>query len=188
MKHHLNPEKWVVLYGDYLFSYTKNRISNTQDSEELVQDTFLAAFKAKDSFQGKASEKTWLTSILKRKIIDYYRKNSSKKTHSFSEINFFYDNEDKRSGRWVEDKVPQNWNKSISQLIENKELGETLNLCMEKLPSKLYEVFKMKTLDDIDSKIICKDLNISSSNLWVMLHRARLNLRNCLEVNWYDKN
>ncbi|APD07253.1 putative RNA polymerase sigma factor [Flavobacteriaceae bacterium UJ101] len=187
MKHSLKPDQWVELYGDYLFSYTRNRISHKLDAEELVQDTFLAAYKAKDGFKGNASEKTWLTSILKRKIIDYYRKNSSKKTYSFTEMDSFFNQEGNKVGVWVDSKTPQNWGKSIDQLIENQELGQTLEHCLDKLPEKLYQPFKMKTLDDVDSKEICKILNISTSNLWVMLHRARLNLRDCLETNWYHK-
>ncbi len=158
MKHHLNPEQWVELYGDYLFSYTKNRISNTVDAEELVQDTFLAAYNAKDSFKGNASEKTWLTSILKRKIIDHYRKNSARNTYSFTEIDSYFNEEGENVGVWVESKIPQNWGKMIDELIENIELGETLNHCMNRLPENLYQTFKMKTLDEVDSKEICNVL------------------------------
>lgn len=188
MKHNLSPERWVELYGDYLFSYTKNRISNTTDAEGLVQDTFLAAYSAKNAFKGNASEKTWLTAILKRKIIDYYRKNNSKKTYCFSEIDYFQQEGDAVVGEWLPSKAPLNWEKTIDELIENEELGQTLNHCMDKLPKMLYQTFKMKTLDEIDSKEICNVLNISTSNLWVMLHRARLALRDCLETNWYKKN
>ena len=75
----LNPDKWIDNYADYLFNYAVVRVNNSDVAKDLVQDAFFAALKSAKNFQGKSTERTWLVSILKRKVIDYYRKINSKK-------------------------------------------------------------------------------------------------------------
>ncbi|GGK37395.1 MULTISPECIES: sigma-70 family RNA polymerase sigma factor [Flavobacteriaceae] len=184
-KHTLNPEKWVPLYADYLFNYTISRINNHDQAKDLVQDTFFAALNAKDNFQGKASERTWLISILKRKIIDYYRKINSAKGKAEVKMNFYSDGE--LEGDWIEERVPTDWNAEIEKNIENKELTIALENCINSLPEKYAMVFRMKTIQQFETEEICKELEITSSNLWVIIHRARTQLRKCMEDNWFKK-
>ncbi len=182
-KHILNPEKWVPLYADYLFNYTISRINNHDQAKDLVQDTFFAALNAKDNFQGKASERTWLISILKRKIIDYYRKINSAKGKAEVKMNFYSDGE--REGDWIEERVPTDWNAEVEKNIENDELTIALEKCINNLPEKYAMVFRMKTIQQFETEEICKELEITSSNLWVIIHRARTQLRKCMEDNWF---
>ena len=182
-KHILVPEKWVALHADYLFNYTISRINNRDFAKDLVQDTFFAGLKAKDNFLGKASERTWLISILKRKIIDHYRKINSAKGKAEVKINFYSDGE--REGEWIEERVPSSWTNEIEKNIENEELNTALENCIDNLPDRYSMVFRMKTIEQFDTEEICKELEITSSNLWVIIHRARTQLRKCMEDNWF---
>ncbi|WP_298364157.1 sigma-70 family RNA polymerase sigma factor [uncultured Lutibacter sp.] len=182
-KHTLSPNKWVALHSDYLFNYTISRVNNHEIAKDLVQETFFAGLKAMENFQGKASERTWLISILKRKIIDYYRKINSAKGKAEVKMNFYSDGE--KEGEWIEERVPNSWSNNIEKFIENEELSDVLDLCIGKLPEKYGMVFKMKTMQEFETEEICKELNITSSNLWVIIHRARTQLRKCMEDNWF---
>ncbi len=182
-KHILNPEKWVGLHADYLFNYTISRINNHDLAKDLVQDTFFAGLKAMNNFQGKASERTWLISILKRKIIDYYRKINSAKGKAEVKMNFYSDGD--REGEWIEERVPSDWGSDIEKRIENEELFNVLEKCIGSLPEKYAIVFRMKTIQQFDTEEVCKELDITSSNLWVIIHRARTQLRKCMEENWF---
>lgn len=182
-KHTLSPNNWVDLHADYLFNYTISRINSHDMAKDIVQDTFYAALKAQDNFQGKASERTWLISILKRKIIDYYRRVNSAKGKAEVKMNFYSDGE--KEGEWIEERVPSDWGNEVEKKIENRELHAALEKCINKLPEKYSMVFRMKTIQQFDTELICKELEITSSNLWVIIHRARTQLRRCMEDNWF---
>lgn len=182
-KHTLNPDKWVQQHADYLFNYTIGRVNNHDLAKDLVQETFFAGLKAMDNFQGLASERTWLISILKRKIIDYYRKINSIKGKAEVKMNFYSDGE--REGEWIEERAPANWNNETDRNIENEELSLVLEKCIGNLPEKYEMVFRMKTIQQFETEEICKELDITSSNLWVIIHRARTQLRKCMEDNWF---
>ena len=183
----LYPQSWVDNYGDYLFSYSIIRLSDPDMAADVVQETFLSALKAKDNFKGNSTEKTWLTSILKRKIIDIYRKrNTLKETSMQDSINDenFFNYEGPIKGHWKEENGPHSNSLMPEGEVENSELREILEKCISKLPEKLSSVFIMKMVDESSSEEICKELDITPSNVWVMMHRARLKLRNCIEINW----
>ncbi|WP_340202174.1 sigma-70 family RNA polymerase sigma factor [Ascidiimonas sp. W6] len=179
----LKPNQWIDLYADYLFNYTITRVSDYEIAQDLVQDTFLAALKSAKNYKGEASERTWLISILKRKIIDHYRKINSIKGKA--EVKMGYVNEEESEGDWLEKKVKDPYDLNAENLIENEELGLAIHSCLSKLPVKQADVFKMKTIDGYDTETICNDLNITASNLWVIIHRARTSLIECLEKNWF---
>ena len=181
----LQPERWVSLYADYLYNYTISRVNDHELAKDLVQETFFSGIKGKDNFRGQASEKTWLTSILKRKIIDHYRKINSEKGKSEVRMRFYEDGEKK--GSWIEDRVPQSWDNGAGKCMENEELKTILEMCIDYLPEKYRIVFLMKTRQHYETEEICNELGITSSNLWVIIHRARLQLRECIEQNWFKK-
>jgi len=188
--HKLEPEKWLDRYGDYLFTYALVRLNDEEKSADLVQDTFLAALKASDTFQGRAAERTWLTSILKRKVIDVYRKQYASKEDRMSDWENslsdpdFHRLEHPFKGHWLQGKGPHSHSLLPEGEVEESELAQIIRFCIEHLPPKLASVFVMKLIDESESQDICKELGISASNLWVMLHRARLRMRNCVENNW----
>ncbi|MFD1293088.1 sigma-70 family RNA polymerase sigma factor [Lutibacter holmesii] len=182
-KHTLNPDSWVKLHADYLFNYTISRVNNHDLAKDLVQETFFSGLKSKDNFQGLASERTWLIAILKRKIIDHYRKINSAKGQAEVKMNFYADGD--REGEWIEERVPSNWSNNTDKSIENEELNTVLEQCIDNLPEKYGMVFRMKTIQQFETEEICKELEITSSNLWVIIHRARTQLRKCMEDNWF---
>jgi len=183
----LQPDLWLKLYGNYLFSIAFIKLSNREIAEDIVQETFIAALKAKETFKNNSSEKTWLTTILNNKIVDYYRKKDVLKnsieyinetSKSFDE-HFFEDN-----GHWLDKAAPQEWNNADKDVNRN-EFYRILQYCIQKMPPKLVPVFIAKFIDENDPEIICKEYEITSSNYWVMLHRARVLIRSCLEKNWF---
>jgi RNA polymerase sigma-70 factor (ECF subfamily) len=182
-KHVLDPERWINNYADYLFNYTITRVSDRVIAQDLVQETFFAGLKSKDNYKGEAAERTWLVAILKRKIIDHYRKINSTKGKAEIRINYT-DNESE--GDWLEEHVADPFDKNAEAEIENKELGLAIHHCLEKLPHKQAEIFKMKTILNYETETICNEFNITPSNLWVIIHRARTTLAGCLDHNWFN--
>jgi len=181
--HQINPNKWIDLYSDYLFNYTITRVKDRNTAQDLVQDTFFAGLKSMKNFKGEASERTWLISILKRKIIDHYRKINSKKGKA--EVRIAFNSDSENEGDWMEQRVADPFDKTAENNIENTELGIAIHNCIAKLPEKQAQVFKMKTILRYDTEAICNELDITASNLWVIIHRARTQLASCLEKNWF---
>jgi RNA polymerase sigma-70 factor (ECF subfamily) len=179
----LNPDQWVDNYADYLYNYTIVRVNDHIVAQDLISETFLAGLKSKKNFKGEASERTWLISILKRKIIDYYRKINSKKGKA--EVHIAYRDEDSE-GDWLEENAADPFDKTAEDTMENKELGLAILECLDKLPQKQATIFKKKTIENFDTEAICKEYNITPSNLWVIIHRARKTLAECLEKNWFN--
>lgn len=181
----LDPNQWINLYADALYTYTLPRVSDSALAEDIVQETFLSAWKAWDTFKGEASEKSWLYSICKNKIIDHYRKKGRDIVQPMSEISEtdqYFD----ESEHWTKLDGPGEWGIDYQDKLETKEFYSVLNGCKKKLQDLQQSVFSMKYLEDLDSVQICKALGISSSNYWVLIHRAKLQLRACLEKNWIN--
>ncbi len=183
----LNPDKWIENYADYLFGFAKYRLNSVEIAEDLVQDTFVSAFKNADSFKGNASEKTWLTAILKNKIIDYFRKKSTKMEQNMTNINEHFDyqldNNSDDVSSMQKHSVPFFANDKMNE-TEQKELASIINNCFEKLPKNWNQICKMKLIDDEETETICNSFNISKNNLWVIIHRSKLLLQDCVNQNW----
>lgn len=180
--HKINPNKWIDLYSDYLYNYTISRVNDREVAQDLVQDTFFAGLKSMKNFKGESSERTWLISILKRKIIDYYRKINSNKGQAEVRMSF---NTEEDEGDWLEERVADPFDKTAEDAMENTELGDAIYNCLSKLPEKQALVFRLKTIEGQDTEVICNELNITASNLWVIIHRARTAMAECLKENWF---
>ena len=180
----LNPDKWVDKYADYLYNYTIVRVNDHIVAQDLISETFLAGLKSKNNFKGEATERTWLISILKRKIIDYYRKINSNKGKA--EVHITYRDDD-AEGDWLEENAADPFDKNAEDKMENEELGLAIFECLEKLPEKQAAIFKKKTIENMDTEAICKEYKITPSNLWVIIHRARKSMIDCLEKNWFNQ-
>ncbi len=178
----LQPEKWVDNYADYLFNYAISRVSDSELAKDLVQETFIAGLKSSKNYKGDAAERTWLIAILKRKVIDHYRKINSKKGKAEVRINF---STDEGEGDWLEERVADPYGKGGDDTIENEELGLAIQECISKLPKKQAMVFSMKTIQGMSTEDICNELGINPSNLWVMVHRARTALMGCMNQTWF---
>lgn len=180
--HTLHPETWVDRYSDYLYNYTIVRVNDHVVAQDLISETFLAGLKSKKNFKGNASERTWLIAILKRKIIDYYRKKNSKKGQAEVHINY---SDDDMEGDWLEERVEDTYYKTAEDKLENIELRLAILECLDSLDERHAAIFKMKTIDNFDTEAICNEFNITPSNLWVIIHRARKAMADCLEKNWF---
>ncbi len=187
-----DPERWVEEHGDYLFKYALVRLRDPAKAEDMVQETFLAALKGGSQFAGRSGEKSWLVGILKNKICDHFRK-ASRET-SFTDLDFYSDEENDRfipdgifQGGWIHELGPLEWSPDPGASLDSQAFWKTFHDCSSKLPKNVATVFTLREVDGVESKEICKMLNISENNLWVMLHRARMALRRCLETNWFGK-
>ncbi len=174
----LNPEKWVDLYSGMLFSYAYARLPDEETVKDLIQDTFLSALGRLDSFKGKSSEKTWLFSILKNKITDWYRQKYRKGESVSPDLNPFFEMQ-AEFRKWREESAPLEW--ETDEATEEKKLHAFLRYCLSRLPEKWRIVFLIKYSEEAKTEEICEECGITASNLWVILHRARLQMRACME-------
>jgi len=181
----LDPRKWVAAHADYLYGYAITRVNDEEQARDLVQETFLAALQRVAQFEGRSSERTWLTSILKNKIVDVYRKKSSGlKLVSINEPDMEPDNFFGEDGHWLVEHGPKAFGIEREDHLEKKEFQQILQKCLGKLPVLWKAVFTMKHVDDEASEAICTELKVTPANFWVIIHRAKLNLRACLQKNW----
>ncbi len=178
-----DPETWVDQYGNCLFGYAILRLQDRKLAEDVVQETFLAALQARNHFMGQSSEKTWLMGILKHKILNQIRKNSRELPISYMESSLETEEFFDKMGRLKA--TSTEWATDPSIALEQKEFQEVLKQCLSELPSRFAIAFSLREMDGLSSEEICNVLNISESNLRVMLHRARLRLRLCLEIKWF---
>jgi RNA polymerase sigma-70 factor (TIGR02943 family) len=180
-----DPSTWVALYGDYLYTYALTRIQDISVAQDLVQDTFMAGLKSKDTFKGRSSEKTWFTSIIRHKIIDFIRKKYRQPTLETDHAGDIDTNEYFHSnGTWKD--PPKDWLSNPAKILEQKSFLEILQKCVKDLPQKLGHALTMRELEGVTTKEICKVLDISSTNCWTILHRARMLVRKCIETNWFE--
>jgi len=179
----LDPAGWVDRHGDIMYRFALSRLRSAELAENCVQEAFLAALAARDTFAGQSSERTWLVGILKRKVFDYFRSAAREAPVEDPDAEFgpapdLFDDR----GRW---KVgPAEWGSPDGDL-EKAEFRAVLAACMAALPDRLRNAFTMREMDDMETNELCKVLAITETNLWVMLHRARTRLRQCLEANWF---
>lgn len=181
-----DPGKWLDDHGDYLYRYAVFRLRDDTAAEDAVQETFLAALKAYDKFEGRGSERTWLVGILKHKIIDHFRKSEREVVVDDEPEHLeFFQATGRWAGHWNDNHAPRDWGIRPDELIERVDFWNVFNDCLSPLPRRIASAFTLREVDGLKSEEICTILNIKVNNLWVMLHRARLHLRNCLEMNWF---
>ena len=181
----VNITQLVDQFAGDLFSWASYKVSDTELAKDLVQDTFLAVAEKMDSFKGDSSPKTWLFSILKYKIIDHYR---AKVKQPFSYDNQSFSSFFTEDGEWRAEKKPGNWDVDDGQLLDNVDFNEVLKECIEALPEKWSMSVKLKYLMSKKGEEICQELDITPSNFWQIMHRAKLQLRECIESNWFTEN
>ncbi|MBL1260485.1 MAG: sigma-70 family RNA polymerase sigma factor [Thiotrichaceae bacterium] len=182
-----DPATWVTQHGDALFRYALMKMRDKSLAEDMVQETFLAALKARQRFSGQSSEKTWLIGILKHKIIDHFRKHKREQScddiESLTEqLNQQFDH----TGHWS---IPMRSWQEPEQAHENQEFWKVFAACIAHLPDHLADLFILREVKGLTSEEICKLLDISTTNnMWVMLSRARMRLRGCLDSRWFNRN
>jgi RNA polymerase sigma-70 factor, ECF subfamily len=188
----IDPAVWVDEHGDCLFRFALLRLRDDSLAEDLVQDTLLSAIQSLKSYGGKSSERTWLIGILKHKIVDYYRKNArqiqlTQEDTDLSDFDHFFKRDDEWDGHWRVNLRPVEMSETPEDALERTEFWEVLNNCMSALPSRVASVFTLREMDGLTGEEICEILSLSSNNFWVMMHRARMQLRACIEFKWLRK-
>jgi len=174
-----DPISWVDQHGDYLFNFAVGQLRDAGVAEDLVQDTFAAAWKARERFEGKCSERTWLVGIMRHKIYDHLRYACRERAVRCEE---FPREDDGESMMWVHQTADECLHPT--RRMELAEFKENLERAMGTLPPRIAQVFQLYEIEERPNREVCARLNISESNLWVMLHRARKQLRTQLEGWW----
>jgi RNA polymerase sigma-70 factor, ECF subfamily len=171
----------------YLLRYARLQLRDSAAAEDAVQDALLAALSAEASFAGRSNLRIWLTGILKHKIVDAIRRQirdrpASEQEHGDGEGEFdaLFDHR----GHWEE--APDAWQQPEGSL-QQKQFLAALEACLRALPERTARAFMMREHLGLETSEICKELGISATHCWVMLHRARMALRLCLEMNWFKK-
>lgn len=186
MTHSLSdPETWLESHGDSLYRYALARLGNAAEAEDLVQDTLIAAIESRDRFAGNSQERTWLTGIMKHKVIDRLRVRHREAPAEFDldgqqpEVGSHFDSR----GNWLNHVQP--W-VDPDDALQQDEFFVTLEKCIDALPDRSAEAFRLKELHGMDTAAIREALDIGTdNNLWVILSRARMQLRDCLSENWF---
>ena len=187
----IDPEQWVNLHGDALYRYARLRVQGPDLAEELVQETFLAGLKAAKSFGSQSAEQTWLIGILKHKIVDCYRKSareaSAEETQDGGEWqdDYFHAAGVRCKGAWKDKPGP--WDMAPGTALEASEFRLVLDYCMEGLSRRARSAFVLREIEQMKGQHVCKVLELTKANYWALLHRARMQLRRCLEANWLGR-
>ncbi|MCI0744544.1 MAG: sigma-70 family RNA polymerase sigma factor [Verrucomicrobia subdivision 3 bacterium] len=186
VKHNTDPStaaNWVDAYGDYLYNFAIGQVRDPNIAEDLVQETFFAALKAREHFGGRSSERTWLVGILRHKIYDHLRRACRERAVRVDSDPVRRDDEAWDDALlWAHEVAAES--QSPSRRLELAEFRANLESALGKLPPRLAQVFQLYEVEQQSNREVCAKLNISESNLWVMLHRARVQLREHLGPWW----
>lgn len=177
----IDPDKWFFLYSNILYNYCLQRVTDKYIAEDLVQDTFFLALRGVKNYNAKATEKNWLFSILKHRIVDFYRKKSREPMIRDLPAHFDLYEGWCSNGDNILDQIGFGDQLETEKNMERKELNKSIARCKDNLNLMHQQVFVLKYLDGVDSDIICKVLNITQTNYWSIIHRARVKMRSCLK-------
>ena len=183
----INPERWLQEHGDIMFRYAYVRLKDRAVAEDIMQESFLAAMKAKERYQGRSSERSWLMGILRHKLIDYLRKAAREVKMDDLEPEGFEDSLMFREVG-VPTWQPPKWQFNPRKVFEQKEFWDVFSGCLAKLDQRMNLAFTLKELEGLSTEEVCKELGVEPTYLWVILYRARNALKVCLERNWLKKN
>ena len=183
-----DPARWVDEHASCLYGYALTRVRMPEVAKDLVQETFLVGIRSLEKFGGRSSERSWLVGILKHKILDYLR--TAHRETSFTDVESRFDDGSQSldaDAPWSCLSIAQQWRTEAAEVTHKTEFWQAVRDCLAKLPRRHSVVFTLKELDCMSTQEICRTVSISESNLWVILHRARIALRESLEKNWFEK-
>ena len=177
----------IETHRRYLLRVAVLQLRDSALAEDVVQETMVAALEGRSGFSARSSLKTWLTGILKHKIVDAIRKKSREPTRPslaeecrIDEFDALFD----ETGHWEHPSA--DWGDPETQMSQ-RQFFDIVEFCLDKLPPNTARVFMMREVMELESAEICKELSITSTNLWVILYRARVALRECLEEHWFAR-
>ena len=182
----LDPSAWVDAHGDMLYRYALVRVRKPEVAEDLVQETLLAAWQGRKEYAGKSAERTWLVGILRHKIMDHLRSRSrgmgeDKQVSHSDWLEEFFDDR----GRWIRKPDPSAIRPEA--LLEKQEFWGVFDQCLDDLPPRHREAFARRVIEQEDTGEICKAMGVTATNLWVILFRARTQMRRCLTLRWFHQ-
>ena len=174
----VDATKWVDSYGDVLFAFALSRLRDRNLAEEAVQETFLSALKSIKQYRQTGTEGAWLMGILKRKVVDQFRAQAKQQStlENDSIVSALFD----KRGNWSKSAKANGAMRLDS--IEREEFKVVFQDCLEKLPPTQASTFWLREVQQDSAEEVCKVLGISTSNLWVLMHRARLSLAECMKT------
>ena len=181
----VDPERWVEDHGDYLLGYAMLRLRNRSLAQDAVQETLLTAIKGKERYRGESSIRTWLTGILRFKTLEALRKRA-REVPVDEEAWQSSDRDFDERGHLLAARMPGEFSLSPECSLERNEFYQTLDECLAKLPERVAQAFISIEMDSVAVDEVAARLMIKKNNLYVLLHRARKNLRSCLEKNWFE--
>lgn len=169
-------------HGDALYNYARIKVGDPDQAADLVQDTFEAAIKGFANFRGESQGRTWLFGILRNKIMDFYKAKykaqGQTSQHDEAELDLYFTPE----GYWRPEAAPA---PATEHLLDQPEFVKTMYRCMEKLPALWKSVLESKYLLEKETKALCQELNISTTNYWQLSRRAKLAMQQCLQAHWF---
>ena len=185
-------ENTIVTMRPQLLRFARMQLRSDAAAEDMVQETLMAALEKSDSFEGAATAKTWVFAILKNRITDEFRRRARRPSSESMDLHEpeeespgAFDALFDSRGHWRES--PPTWS-NPDQSLEQQQFWDVFQLCLDNLADKPSRVFMMREFLELTTVEICKELKITSSNCWVLLHRARLGLRECLAQRWFGEN
>jgi RNA polymerase sigma-70 factor (TIGR02943 family) len=181
--HRLEPEDWNLNYRQDLIRLALHKVNDYQVAEDLVQDTFVAAWKAKDRFRGDCSEKTYLTGILRNKVIDFYRSRGRRPSVVASQLET--SDRDDLTG-WIESRADERSDLDPTKVAERSDFMKQLDEAVDRLPVKMGKAFRLWQMQDLSTEEVTRILGITTNNLWVLVHRAKKALQAELKEDWDD--
>lgn len=194
MSRNLQPQRWVDNYGDALYHHALKLLRDPLKAEEAVQEAMLAGLQSMNGFDGRSTEKTWLFSILRFKVMDEFRRMSKDRARHQSNaedeeteglaLEQQLANDFDQSGRWRH--APSDWG-DPEDVLASEQLRDLLDRCIARLPRRHADAFVLKTIAGEDTETVCQVLDVTPTNLWQMLYRARMGLRRCIEAEWGKK-
>lgn len=178
---HVEADRLLDQHWGALCRYARSRLRDQAAVEDVVQETLLAALRDQSRFRDDSAVRTWLIGILRHKIADHWRQCHRRESNETDQtVESLFD----ESGSWQ--RLPGTWMPDPSQLSEDEDFWVVMEQCLDGLPLQAKSVFALRVIDGVSGEGVCKALGISATNLWVLLHRARLRLRTCLEKHWFS--
>ena len=187
--HRSESQRWVDEHGGYLYRFALTRVRDPSVAEDLVQETFLAALKGSRREHGPTADRRWMVGIIKHKIADYFRR---RMREPLDEDRFEERHSDERDflpdGHWKPELAHiRGWPDQPDELLERKQFWAVLETCLERLSSQMAQVVTLREVDGLETEEICRLLCLSQTNLGVLLHRGRKQLRYCLSARYFGQ-
>ena len=185
-ENHVDPEEWVDKYSDYLYKYAVLRLKDPVSAKDVVQETFMAGFKGLARFDGRVEIKYWLRGILRNKIVDHIAKQARETpVEDLAEMEITDSFSFKAFG--VPSGKSETWQFNARKAYEQQEFWVVFRACAERLKGPAQQAFTLTMLEGVPTEEVCKILGVTPNNLWVITHRARKQMKTCLQKNWIEK-